>query len=180
MISDAEIVKACLEGDREKQGLLYEKYAPLMLGVCMRYFRDRDEAQDALQEGFIRVFTKLRSFKEKGSLEGWIRRVIINTALNYYRGNIKHYYHDDINEMEEFIEDDKAVGDQFEREDLLNIIKSLPDGYRIVFNLYEVDGYSHKEIAEMLNISANTSKSQLLKARKQLQKKLAKLKENER
>ena len=173
MISDAEIVKGCIEGERSLQKMLYNRFAPAMLGVCMRYFRDREEAEDALQEGFIRVFTYIRSFRNEGPLEGWIRKVIINTALNYHRSNLKHYYHADVDEMDEMIEDEKMVNDKAEVEDLMKIIHSIPAGYRLVFNLYEIDGYSHKEIAKMLNISKNTSKSQLQKAKKFLQKKLA-------
>ena len=172
MISDAEIVKGCIEGDRSLQKMLYDRFAPTMLGVCLRYFKDRDEAEDALQEGFIRVFTNLRTFRNEGSLEGWVRKVIINTALNYHRSNLKHYYHSDVDEMDEMIEDEKMVNVKAEVDDLMKIIHALPDGYRLVFNLYEIDGYSHKEIAKMLNISKNTSKSQLLKAKKYLQKKL--------
>ncbi|MFC2100630.1 RNA polymerase sigma factor [Bacteroidota bacterium] len=173
MISDAEIVKGCIEGDRSLQKLLYDKFAPNMLGICSRYFRNIEEAEDALQEGFIRVFFNIKSFRNEGPLEGWIRKVIINTALNYHRSNLKHFFHSDIDELDEMIEDEKAQIKQIEVEDIMKVIQDLPIGYRLVFNLYEIDGYSHKEIAKMLNISKNTSKSQLLKAKKFLQKKLA-------
>lgn len=175
MILEQDILKKCLEGDSKAQETLYNRFAPSMLGVCCRYFKTIEEAEDALQEGFIKVFANLKKFRGEGSLQGWIRRVIINTALNEYRSNQKHYFHSDIHELEEFIIDESKLGDKFDVEDLLKLVQNMPDGYRVVFNLYEVEGYSHKEIAAMLKISKNTSKSQLLKARKYLQKEITKL-----
>ncbi len=173
MISDDEIIKGCIDGDKKFQRLLYEKYASVMLGVCIRYFRDIEEAEDALQEGFIKVYTNIDKFRFEGSFEGWIRRIMINTALNYYRSNLKHYFHSDVEDREDKIDFDKDFNQDFYVEDLLKIVRDLPPGYQMIFNLFEIEGYSHKEIAEQLNISKNTSKSQLLKARKLLQKKLA-------
>ena len=175
MISELDIVRGCIRGDKKLQKMLYDRFAPKMMGVCIRYFTNIGEAEDALQEGFIRVFTNLKSFRKEGALESWIRKIIINTTLNYYRSNLKHRYHFDIQEMEENIEDRSVTRDVFDVKDLLKMIHNLPEGYRIVFNLYEMDGYNHKEIADMLKISTNTSKSQLLKARKLLQKMMVKL-----
>lgn len=179
MISDEEIIKGCIDGDKKFQYLLYKKYAPSMLGVCIRYFKDTEEAEDALQEGFIKVFKNIKKFRFEGSFEGWIRRIMINTALNYYRSNLKHYFHSDITENENKIVFDKDFNQDFYVEDLLKIVRDLPPGYRMIFNLFEIEGYSHKEIAAKMNISKNTSKSQLLKARKLLQKKLTLLSNHE-
>ncbi|MFZ4400815.1 MAG: RNA polymerase sigma factor [Bacteroidales bacterium] len=172
MISEAEIISGCVKGDKKAQKALYDKYSAKMLGVCMRYFRNIDEAEDALQEGFIRIFNSIDKFRNDGSFDGWIRRIIVNTAINVYKSNLKHYYAVDYSEIEEVIEDDKLNFDMFSVEYLLKVIQSLPEGYRIVFNLYEIEGYSHKEIGIMLGISINTSKSQLMKAKRYLQNKM--------
>lgn len=172
MISEADLIKGCLEGNKEIQQLFYKKFAPTMLGVCFRYFASREEAEDALQEGFIKVFINLDSFRNEGSLEGWIRRIIINTSLNMIRNNLKYQYHAGIDEAEHLIRDDADIVGELAREEMLRMLKELPPGYRLVFNLYEIEGYSHKEIADKMNISVSTSKTQLLKARKWLQKRL--------
>ncbi len=170
MISEIDLINGCKIGDKKAQRTLYDKYAAKMLGVCIRYFRDIDEAEDALQEGFIKIFKNIDKFRNEGSFEGWIRRIMVNTSLNYYKSNLKHYYGTDYDEVEEFVEDEKLKFDNLSVEYLLKIIQDLPEGYRLVFNLYEIEGYSHKEIAEMLGISVNTSKSQLMKAKRNLQK----------
>lgn len=170
MISEIDLINGCKIGDKKAQRTLYDKYAAKMLGVCIRYFRDIDEAEDALQEGFIKIFNNIDKFRNEGSFEGWIRRIMVNTSLNYYKSNLKHYYGTDYDEVEEIVEDEKLKFDNLSVEYLLKIIQDLPEGYRLVFNLYEIEGYSHKEIAEMLGISVNTSKSQLMKAKRNLQK----------
>jgi RNA polymerase sigma factor (sigma-70 family) len=175
MLSDAELIKGCLEGKNDIQKLLYKKYASTMFGICLRYFEAREEAEDALQEGFIKVFTNLDSFRSEGSLEGWIKRIMVNTALNLLRNHQKYLLHTDIEEVEHLIKDESDFLDKFSEEELLKLLQELPHGYRLVFNLYEIEGYSHKEIAEMLEISVSTSKTQLLKARKVLQRKLIEL-----
>ncbi len=177
MISEIDLINGCKKGDKKAQKTLYDKYAAKMLGVCIRYFRDIEEAEDALQEGFIKIFNNIDKFRNEGSFEGWIRRIIVNTSLNCYKSNLKHYYGTDYEEIEEFIEDEKLKFDNLSVEFLLKVIQDLPEGYRLVFNLYEIEGYSHKEIAEMLGVSVNTSKSQLMKAKRSLQKVLVK-KEN--
>ncbi len=168
MTSEHKLIKECRRGKARYQKMLYKRYAPKMFGVCARYFTSLEEAQDALQDGFVKVFENLHSFQEKGSLEGWIRRIMVNTSLNLLRKNQKYKYHIDIDETESRIEDKSASFDQLEFNELLQMIQDLPKGYRTVFNLYEIDGYSHQEIAEMLGVSINTSKSQLLKAKRKL------------
>ena len=147
-----------------------------MLSVCYRYAKDLMEAEDVLQEVFIRVFDKIHQYNFKGSLEGWVRRVTVTTAINNYRANEKRYYHQDPDEAfpegELVVEAESDVAHS--ADDLMRLVRALPEGYRNVFNLYAIDGYSHKEIATMLNISENTSKSQLSRARKVLQDSLKK------
>lgn len=171
-MTDSELVKACEKGNRLAQETLYNRFAPMMLGVCMRYCRNREEAEDVMQDGFVKVFRKMKTLKNTEALESWMRRVMVNTALNTIRSNLKHHFHSDIDELSEQLPDERYDQDTFDTKDLLRIIAALPTGYRIIFNMYEIEGYAHKEIAEMLGISVNTSKSQLLKARRLLQKKL--------
>ncbi len=175
MTSEQKLIKGCKQGKAKYQKLLYELYAPKMLGVCARYFHNIDDAQDALQDGFVKIFSNIKAFREEGSFEGWIRRIMVNTSLNLHRKNLKHYYHIDISETESRISDKRMEFDHLEVQDMLKMIQSLPNGYRLVFNLYEIEGYSHKEIADELGVSVNTSKSQLLKARRKLREKLDKL-----
>ncbi len=175
MISDEELIKQCLRGKPKYQKMLYDKYAPLMFGVVSRYFSNRAEAEDALQDGFIKVFSKLPDYSGLGSFEGWIRRIMINTSLNLIRGNLKRQYHLDIDEIQEFVEDKNQSYDRLTTEEMLKLIRSMPLGYRTIFNLYEIEGFHHNEIASDLGISVNTSKSQLLKARQWLRKRIEKL-----
>ncbi len=180
MVSEKDLIEGCQKGKAKLQKLLYERYAPKMFGVCMRYFRTKEEAQDALQDGFVKVYTKINNFRGQGSFEGWIRRIMVNTSLNLIRNNLKHQYHDDVDDVKVHIADLSVEFDQFNVQDIMKLIQELPNGYRVVFNMYEIDGYAHKEIADELNISVNTSKSQLLKARRHLRKKLGKLHEEQR
>lgn len=172
MISEEEIIKACLKGKSKYQKLLYEKYSGLMFGVCLRYFKSREEAQDALQDGFIKVFTKLHEFRFEGSFEGWIRRIMVTTSLNLHKKDLKHYYHEDVAGDGFQLKDESMDFDNLQVEDMMKVIRDMPNGYKLVFNLYEIEGYAHNEIGEMLNISANTSKSQLMKAKRYLRKRL--------
>ncbi len=172
MISEHKLLKECRRGNAKYQKVLYERYSAKMLAVCARYFQSIEEAQDALQDGFIKVFANLDKFREEGSFEGWIRRIMVNTSLNLHRKNLKHYYHVDLGETESRIADIRQEDDHLEVQDMLHLVQSLPNGYRLVFNLYEIEGYSHKEIAEELNVSVSTSKSQLLKARRKLREQI--------
>ncbi len=179
---DDAIIKGCMEGKRGAQKLLYQAYASSMLGVCMRYVQHRDEAEDILQEAFLKVFQNIQSFRNEGSLEGWIKRIMINHALNYYKKSRRTPFHEDIdfiNETEIVSTDEPATfHSPVSHEKLLALIQSLPPGYRIVFNLYAFEEYSHKEIASELNISENTSKTQLFKARRMLRNSIEELQKN--
>ncbi len=164
-----ELIKGCLRRDSGAQKTLYDMYSSKMYGLCYRYVKDSMEAEDILVTAFMKVFDKIQQFKSEGSFEGWIRRIVVNEALTFLRRNRSMYLETEL-EQADREPDYNALSDHLEEEDLLNMIQELPTGYRIVFNLYAIDGYSHKEIAEQLGISENTSKSQLSRARTYLQK----------
>ncbi len=175
--ADLKIIQDCIRGKRHAQNKLYTKYAPAMLGICMRYSRNKDEAEDIMQEGFIKVFLHLKNYRGAGSFEGWIKRIMVNTAITHNKQNLKHHYHTDIDQIEETrvlakdgTEEPEAA--RLPRAKLMQLIQSLPEGYRMVFNMYVFERYTHKEIAEILDISENTSKSQLSKARRLLASKI--------
>jgi len=173
MISDDKLIEGCIENNRHAQKLLFEKYKSVMLGICLRYCKSRDEAEDVLMEAFMTIFTEIHNFRKDGSLEQWIKRIMINSSINNYRKNLKHYFHTDIDDVDDrtMLEENEAV-DATSTKDVLKVLQNLPEGYRVIFNLYAIEGYKHKEIAEMMNISIGTSKSQLSKARKMLQEKI--------
>lgn len=168
-MTDEQLLEAILRQDATAQRRLYEKYSRKMFGVCLRYARSREEAEDLLQDGFLKVFQKLSSFKNEGSLEGWIRRVMVNTSLDHIRQQ-KLQWADP-----ETIEEpgtDAGVIEKMNAGELLALIQQLPTGFRTVFNLYAIEGYSHREIGEMLQISEGTSKSQYARARVQLMERI--------
>ncbi|HML86743.1 MAG TPA: sigma-70 family RNA polymerase sigma factor, partial [Bacteroidales bacterium] len=173
MSDEIDIINGCKKQVPRYQRALYDKFASKMLGVCLRYSHDQEEAEDMLQEGFVKVFSHINDYRGDGSFEGWIRRVMINSAINYFVKNKRHYFQDDVDDLGEVIEDNRVHYDQLHVKDLLRVIQALPDGYRTVFNLYEIEGYQHEEIAEMLGISVSTSKTQLLHSKRLLQKRLA-------
>lgn len=167
--TEEKLIEACRKGDRKAQYELYEKYAPLMFSVCRRYVMQLQEAEDILVCGFTKVFQKLDQFKGQGSFEGWVRRIMVNEALTFIRRNKSMYLEVEI-EKASREPDFHKLSDQLEVEDLEKMIDRLPMGYKTVFNLYAIEGFSHKEIAEKLGISENTSKSQLSRARVHLQR----------
>jgi RNA polymerase sigma-70 factor (ECF subfamily) len=172
MYSDKELIDKCLENDPRAQEVLYSRYSRRMYGVCLRFARNTLEADDILQEGFIKVFSFLKDFRQEGSLEGWIRRTIVNTAINYYNSKQNEWNETSIEKAQTFSSDTEDALSKISAADLLTLIHELPEGYRMVFNLYVIEGYNHQEIAEMLKISENTSKSQLSRARMALQDRL--------
>lgn len=181
-MSDKGLADRCKAGDRAAMQELYERFYSPMLGVCLRYAANYADAEDFVQDGFIKVFNDIHSFRGTGSLEGWIRRVIINSVLMKLRKAKKEFAHDNMETaMDEAVEepmseDEKEVQKidvlDFTQQEAVNIIQTLPDGFRKVLNLYVIDGYKHREIANMLNISVGTSKSQLNRARKLMKQKL--------
>lgn len=167
--NEAQIIEGCVAGNRHFQEMLYHHFASKMMGVCMRYSNNYHTAEDILQEGFIKVFTYIEKYRGEGSFEGWIRRIFVNTAIEHYRKNSKMFATDDLQSLESNIINDDAVSN-LSAKDLVAYIQQMSPGYRTVFNMYVVEGYSHKEIAQMLGISEGTSKSQLARARVILQK----------
>lgn len=167
MLTEKELILGCIANERICQKKLYDLYASTLLGICARYTKNIHEAEDVLQETFIHIFNKLDTYKFEGSFEGWLKRITVNKAINQYRhmqtrGGIHEELNDDI----------KCTEEPLSPEHLLLCLQSLPIGYRTIFNLHEIEGYKHKEIAVMLNISINTSKSQLMKSKQILSKKI--------
>ena len=169
---EEELIKGCRRGDHHAQQRLFDLYSSRMYGICFRYIKDTMQAEDVLVTAFTKVFERISQFKGKGSFEGWIRRITINEALTSLRKSRMMMVETNL-ERADREPDYDCLSDHLEAEDLLKMIERLPPGYRIVFNLYAIDGYSHKEIAGQLGISENTSKSQLSRARSYLQKLLA-------
>jgi RNA polymerase sigma factor (sigma-70 family) len=168
---ETELIEGCQRHNREAQQALYRTYSGKMYALCCRYIKDRMEAEDVLITSFTKIFEKISQYKGEGSFEGWIRRVVVNESLTYLRRNKSMYLEMDI-EAAAYEPDFHKLENQLEADDLMKIIGDLPVGYRTVFNMYAIDGYSHQEIADQLGISENTSKSQLSRARALLQRKL--------
>lgn len=168
-----ELLKGCVRREKNAQQQLFDIYSPRMYALCYRYVRHGMEAEDILVTGFTKVFERIDQFKGEGSFEGWIRRIMVNESLTHLRRSRSMYLETDL-EQADFEPDYSALSDHLEAEDLLLMIQQLPAGYRIVFNMYAIDGYTHKEIAGQLGISENTSKSQLSRARTYLQRLLVK------
>jgi len=167
------IINGCLKGNRRDQELLYRRHAPKLFGVCLQYSGNDEEARDILQEGFIKIFENLVHYKHEGSFEGWVRRIIVNTALEKFRSKHSLYRVDDIDLIPETEADpDNTDYSGLEAVDLLGIIRELPPKYRMAFNLYAIEGYSHKEISQKMKISEGTSKSNLSRARAILQRRV--------
>lgn len=174
MISDSELMRKCAEGDPKYQEMLYKRFSPVLYGVALRYARNEEDAQDILHDSFVKILTNLDSFDENsGSLEGWVRRITVNTAINAYHKKKKKEGAVDIDEVGDLIGDVTISQPDFLSEKiLLNFINELPDGYRTVFNMFEVDGYSHKEISTLTGSSYATVRSQLFKAKRALKKRI--------
>ncbi|MDR0824246.1 MAG: RNA polymerase sigma factor [Prevotella sp.] len=174
-MNELQMIAGCKEQKREAQKMLYEAYSRKMYGICLRYSSDSDAAQDLLQDGFIKVFANISSFQGKGSFEGWLKRVFINKALENLRKK-KHLIQssEDVQNLPEIV-DESTEDDQLYKiseKELLNMVQELPKGYSTVFNLYAIEDYSHKEIADMLGINEGTSRSQYVRARQILQEKI--------
>ncbi|MBX3257952.1 MAG: sigma-70 family RNA polymerase sigma factor [Chitinophagaceae bacterium] len=167
-INESDLIKGCLEGNRRMQELLYQRFSPKMYAVSLRYAGKNEDAQDILQDGFVKVFRNLHMYRGEGSFEGWIRRIFVNTAIEHYRRQVNVHTltegHENLLEAK-----DSSAMDNLSMKDLMAIIQELSPGYRTVFNLYVIEGYTHKEISEMIGISEGTSKSQLARAKGILQ-----------
>ncbi|MBK6619924.1 MAG: RNA polymerase sigma factor [Saprospirales bacterium] len=173
-MTDRELIEGCIREDRRCQMEVFRRFAGKMIAVCRRYARHELEAEDILQDAFIKVFDNLGKFEFKGSFEGWVRRIVINTALkNFQRASFQKEQLGLDNFDEQSIEPE-AISN-LQEEELMDLITRLPDGYRVVFNLYVIEGFSHKEISDMLEIGESTSRSQLVKARKMLKEQIQKI-----
>ena len=174
-VTEKQLIERCQKGDGKAMKYLYEHYADKMLGVCYRYVNDRDTARDLLHDGFVTVFTKISDFRGDGAFEGWLRRIFVNTALGFLRKNANLNDSRQVDDMFDLSENGASVLEKMSAAELLETIGRMPDGYRTVLNLYAVEGYSHKEIADLLNISENTSRSQYARAKSYLQRSLTKM-----
>lgn len=167
-IPESDLINGCIDGDRRMQEELYRRFSPRMYAVCLRYAGSSEEAEDILQEGFIKVFKKLNTFRSEGSFEGWVRRIFVNTAIEHFR---RKRYLQPVTEKEENTMEGNylSVLDNLAERDIMELVQQLSPGYRTVFNMYVVEGYTHKEIGDILGISEGTSKSQLSRAKVILQ-----------
>jgi RNA polymerase sigma-70 factor (ECF subfamily) len=165
MEQDQWLVHECLKNNRAAQKQLYNQYAEAMLGVCYRYTKSMADAQDVLQEGFIRVFKNLHQFKNEGQLGGWVRRIMVTTALNYLKRNAKYQQELVFDKLDQHVVSDETPEMNLTVKELASLVQQLPTGYQTIFNLHAVEGYNHVEIGEMLGISDGTSRSQYARAR---------------
>jgi RNA polymerase sigma factor (sigma-70 family) len=176
MWEDEEILKGCKNDDRKAQEQLYKKYAPVLLGILCRYSRNKQEAEDLLQEGFVKIFRNIDQYREEGTLLAWMRKIMINTALRYYQSTIEESKNIRLKDsMERKLADIDTNVISYSAEEVMKVLQLLPEGFRIVFNMYAIEGYRHKDIAKKLGISVSTSKSQYARARKFLRKILDKM-----
>jgi RNA polymerase sigma factor (sigma-70 family) len=173
-MDDTSLVIECVKGNSRAQRMLFERFSQKMLGVCMRYAKSTEQAEDVLQDGFVKVFSKLNDFKHDGSLEGWIRRIMVNTSLDQIRKENKFLGNTSLDNVDYKLQNNAFVLENLAAKDLMKMVQSMPVGYKVVFNMFAIEGYSHKEISEHLGISENTSKSQYSRARAYLRERLEK------
>ena len=167
-----KLLRGIKKKDRKAQKALYEQYAPVFMGIAMRYLKNIPEAEDALAEAFIKIFTKIHTYKDKGSFEGWMKRIVVNECLMVLRQKRNQHMYVSLDDVD--VEIDPQVIDKMSAEEIWEVIQELPEGYRTVFNLYEIEGLKHREIAKALDISIHTSKSQLIMAKRELRELLKK------
>lgn len=165
-MTEEELIKKCRNKERRAQKFLFDRYSPKMFGVCRRYVKNNDDAEDIMVEGFYKVLSNIDKFKGNGSFEGWIRRIMVNQSLMFLRKNNNFKLSVEISNVT--ISASPVVEENLAAQDILNLLNHLPTGYRTIFNMYVIEGYKHREIAEILKISINTSKSQLILAKKRL------------
>ena len=172
--SPEELLQKSVRGDRKSQEKLYRQFYGFAMSVCVRYTQSRDEALEIVNDSFLKVFTKGDQYDSKYPFKAWFRRIIVNTALDFYRSQQKHYFHENIEEAYEVSSNDSSPLSQLNHEEIIMLIQRLPSGYKMVFNLFVIDGFSHEEISNQLGISVGTSKSNLSRAREALRKMILK------
>lgn len=163
-----QLIRGCMKQDRKCQKMLYKAFYGFSMSICLRYANDRDEAAEVMNQGFFKVFTKIETYDATRPFKAWLGRIMMNVSIDHYRANLKMAYAEDLEEAEHVFDASVATDNNLNYNDLLAMVQRLPQGYRTVFNLFAIDGYSHEEIAEMLNINVGTSKSNLFKARQKL------------
>jgi len=171
-MNEQQLIEGCKKGERLAQKSLYDTYSRKMMGVCLRYVNDRETARDLLQDGFVKVFTSLGSYSGAGSFEGWMRKIFVNCALEYLRKSDVLRESTDLDHTAELTQPDCSVIAKLSADELMALVQQLPSGFRTIFNLFAIEGYSHKEIGELLNITESTSRSQLTRAKQLLQRKI--------
>lgn len=171
-MNEQQLIAGCRKGERLAQKELYDVYSRKMMGVCLRYVSDRETARDLLQDGFVKIFTSIDSYSGLGSFEGWMRRIFVNCALEYLRKSDVLREATDLDNTVELIQPDSSAISDLSAAELMNLVHELPTGFRTVFNLFAIEGYSHKEIGEILNITESTSRSQFTRARQLLQRRI--------
>ncbi len=174
-LQDIEIAKCCLRGEPKAQRELYDRYKGRLMGICRRYAREKAEANDIFQESFIKIFQHLHTVQQLETLDSWVRQIVIRTAINHAYANKKFYRHENTEQYEQTAEDCTDVIAQLDTQTLLALMETMPEGYRTIFNLYVIDGFTHPQIAEMLRISDGTSKSQLARAKALMRHELSKI-----
>jgi RNA polymerase sigma factor (sigma-70 family) len=167
-LSDDDLIRGCRENNRKIQEMLYRRYARSMYKLSLLYENDRDKAKDILQESFIKIFSNINNFDKKGSLDGWIRKIVTNTAIDYFRKNYFEAQFLPIEKIGQSYSKEDSASSILNTEDIISLVKKLPSGARMIFQLYAIDGYSHKEISKLLHISIGTSKSQISRAKQLL------------
>jgi RNA polymerase sigma factor (sigma-70 family) len=167
-----DLIKGCLAKDRSSQRKIYEIYGASMMGLCLRYSKNREEAEEVLQDGFLQMFRNIGQFQFKGSFEGWLRRIMINCALQRYRGKLNHFNIVSLSDQHDFLSAETDLIDRLSEKEMIELIQTLPPAYRMVFNLYVFDGMKHREIAALLHVTEGTSKSNLSDARQILKRRL--------
>lgn len=174
-MNESQLIEGCRKGSRFAQKELYEKYSRRMMGVCLRYVSDREVARDLLQDGFVKVFSSIDSYSGLGSFEGWMRKIFVNCAIEHLRKADVLRGSTDLDHSAELMESGSSVISDLSAKELLEMVQKLPEGFRFVFNMFVIEGYSHKEIGEMLHITESSSRSQLTRARQMLRKMIEKM-----
>lgn len=171
-MNEQQLIEGCRRGERVAQKELYEMYSRKMMGVCLRYVSDRETARDLLQDGFVKVLTNIDSYSGVGSFEGWMRKIFVNCALEYLRKSDVLREAADLDNTSELVHPDSSAISDLSAAELMKLVQELPVGFRTVFNMFAIEGYSHKEISEMINITESTSRSQFTRARQMLQRRI--------
>ena len=174
-MNEQQLIEGCKSGNRLAQRELYEKFSRKMMAVCLRYVSDKETARDILQDGFVKVFTNIGSFAGQGSFEGWVRRIFVNSALEYLRKSDVLRESMDLDVSSELVHPDASVLEDISAAELMQLVQDLPAGFRTVFNMFAIEGYSHKEVGEALGITESTSRSQFTRARQLLQRRIKEL-----